>query len=231
MASSRGTLLALGVRSERGLGSGEVDVFGLIQDLKIRLHLAPAGSSSDDLDGAYIRDGGEAFIFVNTAKWLRRQRMTAAHELGHHYLLGTDQIDYEVDDWEQSPSEKVEEQEAFDFARELLMDRTWILANCRGLGVDAAAGSVVGRFQVSPEAAAVRLAELGVISPQDKDEFRTRQVDPATRLHVGRTPPQTRLLQLDPIFERRVGELEKRELLTPERVEELRQHAHPTEES
>jgi Zn-dependent peptidase ImmA (M78 family) len=224
---SRGSLLAQGLRAARGLGSDPVDIFALIRDLGVRLHAGPSGETSEDLDGMYVRRDGVAFIFVNTDRWLRRQRLTAAHELGHHFLIGDQEASVEISDWQDTAAERAEERDAFDFARELMMDRTWMRNSLSALPIDEAIERTVRRFEVSPDAAAVRLCELDFITVAQKDRFLENQRDDATRLSVRPTPRPTHETAVDEVFARRLDTLERAGVISPERAEELRRHARP----
>jgi Zn-dependent peptidase ImmA (M78 family) len=228
MASSRGSLLALGVRDDLGLGAEVIDVFAVIRAIGIRLHLAPGGESTEDLEGMFIRRDGVGWIYVNTDAWPRRQRMTAAHELGHHFLAGDDVQNLEIEDWDGRSLEQAEERDAFDFAREFLMDRSWLRENCAGLPADDAIDRAVRQFEVSPEAAAVQLCVVGVLSNTDKDGFLSRQRDQQTRRRFGNAGQRTHVVLLDSDFDRRVKALEQRDVLGTARAAELRDHAVPT---
>ncbi len=226
MALSRGSLLALGLRSDRRIGSTRVDIFTLIRELGLRLHMAPAGRGRQDLEGMYLRKGGVGFVFVNAAKPPRRQRLTAAHELGHHFLLGDDDQEVEHADWN-GDTEQAEEREAYAFARELLMDRHWLKANCANLPLEEAIEQTVSRFAVSPEAAAVRLCELGLITPEQKGQVLAQQQDETTRRWYGRAGQPSDLIDYEPMFLRRVSRLAAQGILSEPREQELIDHADP----
>jgi Zn-dependent peptidase ImmA (M78 family) len=228
MASSRGSVLALGLREAEGLGDDPVDVFGLIRALGIRLHMEPTDGTDDDLDGMYLRRRGHSFIYINTGKWPRRQRMTAAHELGHHYLLPEEQTEADIAEVLSADDEAVEEREAYTFARELLMPRTWLESRCRDLPLRDAIRMVVDQFDVSPEAAAVRLARLDLVPAVEKDAFLLAQRDERTRERFGRQRSRAGARVPDEAFARRLAKLAADGVLSEARADELRRHAAPS---
>ncbi len=109
------------IRHQLSLGSGYVDVFDTLRRLGIEVYTA--SFPSDSLDGAHLVRGGTAFVFVNTAHAITRQRLTAAHELGHHTLDNPPEGSavYEADT-DRDPGNNPVEQAAYRFARFFLMD-------------------------------------------------------------------------------------------------------------
>ncbi len=154
MRVTRGTgrLLAVGLRADRELPAERLDVFGLIRGLEVQLLRGPDKGSP--LHGYYRRRDGRPFIFVNSADSLRRQRLTAAHELGHHFLNDDDDVTI-VDLAE--PDDRDEEREAYAFARELLMPRRAVQEVGSERTIEDAVEAIVKRFDVSPQVATVRL--------------------------------------------------------------------------
>jgi len=71
-------------RFRLGATPGRIDVFEAIKRLDVRLLRYPVPNNA--LEGAYLRSRGVAYVLVNTNVVPVRQRFTAAHELGHHFL-------------------------------------------------------------------------------------------------------------------------------------------------
>jgi hypothetical protein len=132
---------------------------------------------------------------VNSCHALNRQRLTAAHELGH-YLLGTR---HEGSGVFESNTEGMGgeegEREAFSFARHFLMDEQGL----RGLVASIAdererVAASAGTYVVSVNVAAIHLAELGLIRPATKrallEDLRSKQITPSgfLRTHGYRLP-------------------------------------------
>jgi Zn-dependent peptidase ImmA (M78 family) len=174
-------------RYRAGLRSGRVDVFAAIRDLGIRMLRYPLPDSG--VEGAYVRRGAHAFILVNSAPYLSRQRFTAAHELGHHFLTPDDDLDHydEVVDGSADRAANL-------FAGHFLMDEESVLATVdRVRDPLAAAIGVMQAFDVSLPAAAIHLRDLGVIDEHDKrqifDEAETASI-PALCQRVGAPVPR-----------------------------------------
>jgi Zn-dependent peptidase ImmA (M78 family) len=113
-------------------------------------------------------------IKINARKPHVHQRFTMAHELGHwvlyhkERLLETEQEDPGNGDLEESddppPSDsarKQRDQEANEFAAELLMPTKWIKANWRKLSPDAK--SLAQLYDVSEQAMWIQLMKLGLV--------------------------------------------------------------------
>lgn len=161
-------------RYRAGLRPGRVDVFAAIRDLGVRMLRHPLPDLG--VEGAYVRRGSHAFILVNSAPWLSRQRFTAAHELGHHFLTPEDDLDH-YDEVVDASADRA----ANLFAGHFLMDEESVLETVDGVRDPlAAAIGVMQAFDVSLPAAAIHLRDLGVIDEHDKrqifDELETSTI-------------------------------------------------------
>lgn len=219
-----GHLLALGLRHERGLSGDPVDVFGLIRDLGVRLVLVNRPS---DLQGMYIRRDGQHFILVNSADHPRRQRLTAAHELGHRFLVPEEEAEVEIVDT--AADDRAEEVQAYNFARELLLPRQAVHEECKGRSLEDAVAHLAEHYDVSPEVAAIRLQELGLVSWEAKETFREKLKDPEQRARFGspgrRRRPQA--VELDPRYLDLAKRLYRNGVLSEERYRELTEPSAP----
>lgn len=224
MRTEPGHLLALGLTHERGLTAGPVDVFELIRDLGIRLVFV---NQPGDLQGMYIRRDGQHFILVNSADHPRRQRLTAAHELGHRFLIPEEDAEVEIVD--ASADDRAEEVQAYNFARELLLPRQAAHAECKGRSLEDAVSYLSERYDVSSEVAAIRLQELGLISWEAKESFRATLKDPEQRARFGSTGLHRRPAPVE--LDRRYLDLAKRlrqkGVLSEERYQELTDPSAP----
>jgi Zn-dependent peptidase ImmA (M78 family) len=129
-----------------------VDVAGLLEDYELVWRIRPLGR----FGGALILLDADYYILTNSLLPPARQRLVAAHELGHYlmhrgkarlFLCGTD-------------DRSIPERQAERFAAELLMPVEMVYwLRRRGLGAPGDVARVLG---VSVEAAARRLAELGL---------------------------------------------------------------------
>lgn len=225
---------AKAVRQDCGApADADIDPFAVATSLGVDVVRIPLGDGHP-VDGAYLRRGGRGFILVNSSGAFRRQRMTCAHELGHHILID-DTDDVEVIEALASAKARPNpaERAAFLFASELLMPELGV----RPLVADIQSpedrvGTVANRYDVSAEAAAIRLSELGIIDPAttratldtillDGVRFRARQ-------HI---PPDNRHRQervLPPDFTRRAKALRAAGILSDERFAELVSRDPPT---
>lgn len=139
-----------------------------------RVHYEPY--DGEDLSGmAYRQPNGQRVIGVNSMHSERRQRFTIAHEVGHLLLhanedlhvdknfpigLRTEVSSLAIDD---------KEIEANQFAAELLMPATWVLADARDLQIDfehddEAIKDLADKYEVSVRAMTIRLSALGALS-------------------------------------------------------------------
>jgi Zn-dependent peptidase ImmA (M78 family) len=164
--SSRAQDAAEALRHRLGLGNGRVDVFEVIGRLGIEIYRR---RFEDAFDGAFMRRGGHAFIFVNTDNWPTRQRLTAAHELGHALLSrGDTEAVFENVEGEGDS----EELEAYTFARYLLMDERGVNELVGPIPEDRRRVALVAvEFDVSPPVAAIHLSNLRLISVRLKNDL------------------------------------------------------------
>lgn len=168
---------------------GRLEVFGAIKQLGIRLLRYPV---DDGLEGAYLRTEGRSYILVNSSARPVRQRFTAAHELGHHFL----HPDVDLAHYDQNlytPEDRV----ANLFAAHLLMDADTVhqLAQAESDPLRRAL-LIRYKFDVSLEAAAIHLCNLGLMAEADRMavmEARDRSSIPQLARRVGlEAPPEPR---------------------------------------
>lgn len=149
-------------RYRAGLRPGRVDVFAAIRDLGIRMLRHPL--TDGGVEGAYVRRGTHAFILVNSAPWLSRQRFTAAHELGHHFLTPDDDLDH-YDEVVDASADRA----ANLFAGHFLMDEESVLETVKAVQDPlTAAIRAMQAFDVSLPAATIHLRDLRVIDEHEK---------------------------------------------------------------
>jgi Zn-dependent peptidase ImmA (M78 family) len=128
--------------------------------------------------GFALRDGSQRYIGLNTQTSRRRQRFTAAHELGHLILhegkeLIVDQAVLRVDlrNHVSSMGTDAEEVEANTFAAALLMPERMVLNHVAELihangdiSRDDLISDLARIFDVSAEAMGYRLISLGILT-------------------------------------------------------------------
>lgn len=154
-----------------GLTKAPIAVRKVAAHLNIDVRLAP---TREDVSGALIVDGVSAYIAVNDAHHINRQRFTIAHEIGHFQLHNTgDSIHFDEDfrvysrDGRSSLAIDSKEIEANQFAAELLMPTLLLgqdFTKLRGSEEDAIR-DLAGRYKVSTKAMEFRLQNLGLILP------------------------------------------------------------------
>ena len=190
------------------------------------------------IEGKYIRREGRPFILVNTSRPFTRQRFTIAHEIGHHCLTaGQDDVEI-VDDSASMHSQASEERQANLFASALLMDEHGVRDATAGLDARKAIAKVVASFEVSLEAAAIRLSELGIVDGQTvkafldevKDNSRRSQFMTTHRLGIreDRWRYETRIPSH---FARRARRLHDAGILSDERTDEILNRPRPEVEA
>jgi Zn-dependent peptidase ImmA (M78 family) len=164
---------AKAVRFDHGLGAGLLDPFELAVTMGIQVVALPLGDGSP-VEGVYLRRAGRGFILVNSSKPYRRQRLTCAHEIGHHCLLGEgDEFDL-IEGPEQVSGHGPEEREAFLFASELLMPEIGVRPLVEAIEeTEDKIGAVVRAYDVAAHSAAIRLSELRILSDADTKGFLT----------------------------------------------------------
>jgi len=129
-----------------------VDVSGLLEDYGLTWRIRPLGR----FGGALILLGTDYYVLTSSLLPLARQRLVAAHELGH-YLMHRGQAQVFLCE---AADRSIQERQAEGFARELLMptEIVWWLGR-RGYRDPEQVGRVLG---VSEGAAGARLSELGL---------------------------------------------------------------------
>jgi Zn-dependent peptidase ImmA (M78 family) len=130
--------------------------------------------NENDFSGFLYRSNDSApVIGVNSNHAPPRKRFTIAHELGHHLLhpksgVHLDQAIVQMRDARASAGVDDEEMEANRFAAELLMPRNFLEADLEALGPihaddERAIASLARKYQVSPQAMAIRLSTLNLV--------------------------------------------------------------------
>lgn len=156
---------AQALRQRLGLGDGYIDVFDVLRALEIEVYRRPF--PGDGLEGALTVRSGVAFIFVNSHGALTRQRLSAAHELGHYELEPRDEGTEVLEDV--SGMNGLEEAEIFRFARHFLMDERGVRVAVSSIAdEEARVAAIASIYVVSPRVVAIHLAELGLIRPGTK---------------------------------------------------------------
>ena len=133
----------------------------------------------DGVAGAYLVRRDQAFIFLNGSDWITRQRLTLAHELGHHRIHHRAVLDGigNVDGKSKDPLE----QQAFAFAGEFLAPeqalRGWLEARGDPL-VDITVLARMGvAFGISAPAMFVRLIDAGILQRAKQRQELKSQLD------------------------------------------------------
>jgi hypothetical protein len=123
------------------------------------------GDLPDDLSGMLRVDGGKVSMYVDTDDHPRRQRFTAAHELGHYFRckedgrLTEDAAFVERRGWAARNGSDPDEIYANAFGAALLMPRPVVeLLRSRGLN----AYDMARFFDVSASAMSFRITNLGL---------------------------------------------------------------------
>jgi len=151
---------AQALRQHLGLGHGYVDIFDVLRRLDIEVYRKPF---SDGLEGAFTIRDGVPFIFVNSLGSLTRQRLTAAHELGH-FELGERVDGTEVLEGPGLNGDNAE-WEVFRFARHFLMDAQGVQMLVMAVrDEERKVAAVAHTYVTSPAVTAIHLRELGLMS-------------------------------------------------------------------
>jgi|SRR5919202_769625 Zn-dependent peptidase ImmA (M78 family) len=132
-----------------------------------------------DISGVLIQKSGTSTIGYNSENSEKRQRFTVAHEIGH-FILGHQREGMFVDnakkhfsiifrDNNSSTGEILQEREANAFAAALLMPKPLLLDYINRVNFDLSDGEnlileLATSFEVSTQAMAYRLANLGVLN-------------------------------------------------------------------
>ncbi|MDX6690514.1 MAG: hypothetical protein QOG15_1971 [Solirubrobacteraceae bacterium] len=129
--------------------------------------------------GAYLVRRDQPFIFLNGGEWITRQRLTLAHELGHHRIHHRAVLDG-IENVEGKSKDPLEQQ-AFAFAGEFLSPeqalRGWLEARGDPL-IDITVLSRMGvAFGISAPAMFVRLVDAGILQRAKQRQALKRQLD------------------------------------------------------
>ncbi len=171
LSRSRAQEKAQALRQHLQLGDGYVDVFDVLRRVGIEVYRLPV--DGDAVEGTLVIRDGVVFIFVNSASALTRQRLTAAHELGH-FELGERHDGTEIVEDYRAVTDDQEEWEAFRFARHFLMDEAGVRRLVGDIDDEEhRVAAVANAFVVSPSVAAIHLAEIHVIKRATKDRLKT----------------------------------------------------------
>jgi Zn-dependent peptidase ImmA (M78 family) len=169
-ASSTAREKAQALRQRLGLGDGYVDIFDVLRQLGFEVYRR---RFDDGLEGALTIRDGVPFVFVNSQGSLTRQRLTAAHELGH-YELGEQAEGTEILEETISGTGNAE-WDVFRFARHLLMDEVGVRRLLADISDEEQMVAAVARtFVVSPVVSAIHLREIGMISAATKTRLKAQ---------------------------------------------------------
>jgi Zn-dependent peptidase ImmA (M78 family) len=158
---------------ELGINKIPVPIEDLIDALGVQLVRSRMGP---DVSGMTFREGQKIIIGLNSAHHPRRQRFTAAHEIGHIRLhkgrpvIVDSSIRVDFRDPVSSMATDAEEIEANAFAAALLMPRHEVVNRAESLiasgtrSRERLVAELAKAFDVSPEAMGYRLINLGVSS-------------------------------------------------------------------
>lgn len=165
-------LEAAGLLEDAGVDQTQpVDVFGLIDRLDLWLTFVPMDATL----GACL-PVGRGGIMITTRRQPAVQRYTAAHEIGH-WTLDHGHAWFDDEEAILRPSAPERERIAQLFAAYLVMPPPLVEATARHHGIEAGSPEppqaylVARDMRVSYEAAVRQMAELDVISAQDRDRL------------------------------------------------------------
>lgn len=159
--------------AQLAIGDPPIDVQQIARAVGASVSYQRMGS---EISGMTYRDGQRIIIGLNSAHSLRRQRFTAAHEIGHITLHPGRPVTIDSNvrvnfrDGVSSQATDAEEIEANAFAAALLMPAQAVIAHARhhlelgGRRRDKLINDLAAAFDVSPEAMGYRLINLGVTS-------------------------------------------------------------------
>jgi len=196
------------VRQEYNIQTyGVKDIFSLIEQSGTHLIRYPFGK--DKLLGFSAIFEGKKVIVSNSSEILSREIFTIAHELGHIIYDFEDKFDsVKVDIEINENSEEISEARAFHFANCLLMPeeqvRKYIKFELKKNPPEIEELDVVRmqqEFQVSFSAIAVRLSELGLIDPSQKNMLFDRRDTLTSRALFKKLDADERLLKPSNVVE------------------------------
>jgi hypothetical protein len=196
---ARGRALAL--RQELGLGHGAVDPVAVLRQRGVEVIRVPA----EGIDGLYHREGGVSVVLINSGMPAIRQRMTAAHELGHDVLDGEGTDSFEVVDVNVFSATGRDKLMTY-FGGAFLVDPFGV-KELRAAGYEGAdlIAQTVARFLVSVQSAGVKMGEIGQL---DCDLVTADGVTTKNFMHQHGVPfhlPQPDPMPVDPERRRRVA--------------------------
>lgn len=189
-------------RYELGLGLDQPvhDLLGVVEEaagVPVAVLALPEGVA-----GAYLVRRDQPFIFLNGSEWITRQRLTLAHELGHHRMHHRAVLDG-IENVEGRSKDPLEQQ-AFAFAGEFLAPeqalRGWLEARGDPL-IDIRVLARLGvAFGISAPAMFVRLVDAGILQRAGQRRDLKRQLDKGQHRGVEKaldlTPVEDQLAQL-----------------------------------
>ncbi|MDD4778800.1 MAG: ImmA/IrrE family metallo-endopeptidase [Fermentimonas sp.] len=174
------------LRDSLGICTKGIDnIFRLLEERGYKVFRYPLGR--DSILGASARYGKDKVIITNSSLILSREIFTAAHELGHHELQLTEgnKAIVDVDDDQQSDMEK----DADYFAACFLMPKHLLTCYVEDYlskteqtqlqGIDIA--KIQSEFNVSFEAAVVRLNAIDLITFEQKKDLQGEKTEKTAR--------------------------------------------------
>lgn len=151
--TARTNALAQELRRRHALADPPVpDGLVYLDDVKVLVRLTTLPSQ---ISGALVRLPETAVIWLERTDSPERRRFTLMHELAHLHLHQAVFFCHA-----ESRRENALEQEANDFATEMLMPRSWLLRDLAQRGPHVV--RLAQRYRVSPVAMRRRLQELGL---------------------------------------------------------------------
>ncbi len=163
------------ILKKTGIDAAPVPVHLVAQRLGLLVESAPLG---DEVSGLLVVDGDMGVIGYNATHPSVRQRFTIAHEVGHYILHRADTTLF-IDeryfsafrDQRSSSGADPKEREANAFAASLLMPTHLVRREIEhqrfDLADEDALSSLAATFQVSVQAMAFRLSNLGLFVSSD----------------------------------------------------------------
>lgn len=157
-----------------GITQTPINVEALAKQIGAVVTYAPF---KEELSGVLVKETNRTVIGVNSSHSKARQRFTIAHEIGHFVLKHQGEIfvDQMVMRRDGKSSKAVDRNEidANRFAAELLMPEALVLESVQRLQDSKSSfsmgdliGEIADEFQVSTQAMAYRLTNLGILMPQ-----------------------------------------------------------------
>lgn len=157
------------ILSKYNIECAPIDIFDLVEREGMRVIVDEM--ETDHSGFLLVEEGRKPIIGINKRHHPNRRRFTAAHELGHYLLHVTEEDRFFVDKaYFRSPLSSegtdLREIEANRFAACLLMPENFLLSDTGDSQLmDIDVYRLAGRYGVSEEAMALRLAKLELIEP------------------------------------------------------------------